>query len=333
MKSILLLFAFLDFAFGTAPSIVRIVSGGTFTPNQIAAGGYATIFGSSLSDSTYVSAGGTQWPVTLGQTTVMVCSGVGPQGAPLTGCNPAQLLYVSPGQINVLMPAILETLPEYISGVGEYVSVLTGTGSSQVSSNTLLVTLLWDAPDVLAVGRECPIDGQAANGTLPAYGTNCALSPYTPPQPGIMPLRGTITDTNGRLVDSANPAAIGGYYTIWLTGIDFSGPSWALSKFGPGELYVSLVGFQPPLPNPGNVAGDETGVPTRVTFAGPSPQFPGLAQINFQILATISNGTAGLWPCGSYAWELSVGFPSLVTPGATQVQIPLRIGPTDVPCQ
>jgi uncharacterized protein (TIGR03437 family) len=209
---------------------------------------------------------------------------------------------------------------------GETVYVLTGAGNNQVSSNILSFTLLWDAPDIFVVGYECPIDGQAVAGDLPAPGTNCALSSTDSGQPNIMPLRGTITDTNGRLVDSANPAVVGGSYTMWLTGVNFSEPAWILI-YTPSELVVGVGGWQPPLPTP--TAYAEVGAATKPTFAGPSPQFPGLSQINFQIPTTI---TGGAWPCGSYSWEVSVGIPSIIAPGVRSVQIPLRIGPTDVPC-
>jgi uncharacterized protein (TIGR03437 family) len=314
MKSILLLFAFLDFATGATPTISRIVSGGSFTLNKIAAGGYASIFGTSLSDQTYVSVGGAQWPQTLGQTTVMICVSIAVPPAP-ESCSSPQLLYVSPTQINVLMPQLPIPLPYGASGLGANVYVMTGVGVGQVSSNTLLFALLAGAADIFSVGYECPIDGQAAAGDLPAPGTNCALSSTNSGQPGIMPLRGTITDTMGRLLDSANPAAVGGYYTIWLTGLDLNAP---------GELLINLQGWQPPLPIPGVGANGLTQV--KPTFAGPSPQFPGMSQVNFQIPNTITGAPYNAtWPCGSYSWEMSLSI------GST-VQIPVKIGLADVLC-
>jgi hypothetical protein len=77
------------------------------------------------------------------------------------------------------------------------------------------------------------------------------------------------------------------------------------------------------------------------SFVGPSPQFPGLFQINFQIDPRIVtsdpnwHGYPPAWPCGNYNWELGVdiqeGF-SLNPYAAFIPTIPVAIRVGDVPC-
>ncbi|HXP88901.1 MAG TPA: hypothetical protein VN841_29545 [Bryobacteraceae bacterium] len=272
------------------PQLKSVVSAGSFQPYKIASGAYATVLGTSLSDKVYI--GEMPWPLTLGGAVVMICysPAVGQQN-----CAAAQLLYVSPQQINVLMPTLQQKISPPSYGIGETVYVVTNVGGSELKSNSLLFALELDSPDILFVGYECPI------GTTPPKGVNCALS-NTKTQP-TNPIRGTITDAAGGLVDSANPAVIGGYYTIWLTGL-------GNTAYDPPLTFTLLPWKNVPLA-------------IKPLFAGASPQFPGLEQINFQLPSAIAVSLDGScqpeWESDLYVSQ------GLGTPPGSSVQIPVVI--------
>jgi len=139
-------------------------------------------------------------------------------------------------------------------------------------------------------------------------------------------VRGAITNQSGGLVFSGNPAKLGQYYTIWLTGLRF--------VQGIPNPDVSIV-----LQNIPVYGLLPTYAPVVPSFVGASPQFPGLFQVNFQL----PSNPAGFWgyspwPCGTYRWELDL---SLYQGGNAQTvlvgdpvlfQIPVSVNPSDVAC-
>jgi hypothetical protein len=83
-------------------------------------------------------------------------------------------------------------------------------------------------------------------------------------------------------------------------------------------------------------APGDTHLSAALSYVGPSPEFPGLYQVNFQLSAQIAGagfpgGYPPLFPCGDYNWEISLdagqGYYS-----ANLVQIPVVVKRGDVAC-
>jgi uncharacterized protein (TIGR03437 family) len=294
------------------PAITAIVSAGSFTTGKVAAGAFATIFGSGLSDQAYTAQ--FPWPTTVGMTTVMACYNPAPGSET---CVSPELLYVDPHQINLLMPALPTSCSGECFGLGEKVYVLVSAPTQQ-QSNTLSYTLWFDAPDIFFVGYDCVVSAP------------CSLSDTETTQATIW--RGTVTDEKGNLVYSGNPARVGPYYTIWLTGISNS-PQLA-GAGPPVPVLFSVENF--PQYTGGGFYPSAATVQITPSFLGPAPGFIALSQINFQIPATITNPVGdNPWPCGNYAWEVSlVLIQGVESPTFTAIApTPVLIMPGDVPCK
>ena len=77
---------------------VTVVSAASFAVGAVAPESLAAAFGKNLAASTAVATEGQPWPTTLGNTTVLVQDASGTT-------RPAELLYVSPEQVNFVVPA------------------------------------------------------------------------------------------------------------------------------------------------------------------------------------------------------------------------------------
>jgi uncharacterized protein (TIGR03437 family) len=210
------------------------------------------------------------WSNTLGGVSATICNA--------QGCEPAQIVYANPTQLNVLLPSF-SGLP--IAGFGGAASTVY-VSAGQIESNVFGFLLLTYSPDIFFEGYDCLID--------PRYqfrNPNCGLT--TVATSSMQATRGAITDQAGRLVDSANPAKLGQYYTIWLTGVRFvqgtPNPDVILSLGN-----IPAYGYTNP-----------TYTPVTPSFVGPSPQFPGLVQLNLQLPIDPSAYLGySPWPCGTY---------------------------------
>ena len=111
----------------STPHIAAVVSGADFSPG-IALGGFATIFGSNLSDAVY-QALSTPYPTTLGPTQAALCPAGKMVAIQSDDCQSVQLVYVSPTQVNFLVPVSLSQL---IPGVVEQIEL---NGAVVVSVN------------------------------------------------------------------------------------------------------------------------------------------------------------------------------------------------------
>jgi uncharacterized protein (TIGR03437 family) len=105
-------------ALGTL-SVAAVLNAGSYAAGTLAPSGYAVIFGNNLA-SAVAAATSAVLPTTLAGTTVSVTDSSGAK-------RPAQISYVSPGQVNVLFPAGLA------DGEG-VVTIANTTGSSGVAS-------------------------------------------------------------------------------------------------------------------------------------------------------------------------------------------------------
>lgn len=298
------------------PAIKSIVSGGSFGARSVADGSFATIFGSGLADKEYI-AGPAPLPKTLGGITVTVCEG--------QSCVPAQIAYANPSQLNVLLPSFPD-LPTVGLNFGPAGAICTIYVSADKLASNVIQFFLWTyAPDIFFEGYDCLID--------PRYqfrDPKCGLT--SSPSSLMQATRGAITDEIGRLVYSGKPAKLGQYYTIWLTGLRF-----VEGKPNP-DLALDLGNI--PAYSPSQTL-NPVSAPIVPSFVGPSPQFPGLVQINFQLPIDPSAyvGYASPWPCGTYQWELDLslqqGGNDNTAPIADPLlfQIPVAVNPGDVPCK
>ena len=314
----------------------------------IAYGGIATILGTHLSDFVYTAP--PPYPQELGQTQVMGCDSLYFSDVP---CVPMDLIYVGPSQNNFHIPDSIVfkyTAGAVLPSQNVVFSVIVNgvPDDAYVGRRSLDPKLTGAAPGIFFEGYDCFIDTRFQDANK-----NCGLAPTRPSTNAAY--RGAVTDQQGVVLSSANPARIGQYYTIWMTG---------LGPFTNGKPKFPICGFDCVFGllsmDIANVPGyaDDTAFdgcaiglsfqvvpcpdfPVELAFVGPSPQYPGLYQVNFQLPAQIAgvgntSGNPSLFPCGTYNWEVSLEIEqrnsnNFAVP-ANVIQIPILVKPGDVPC-
>ncbi|MGA1994733.1 MAG: IPT/TIG domain-containing protein [Bryobacteraceae bacterium] len=192
-------------------------SAGPFAPNSV-----VSLFGSNLAFGTAAANGGAQLPTSLGNVSVQVSNTAVP------------LLYVSPGQINFLIPS----------------GLIDGAISVQVERQG------WVGPTVTL--------------TL----VDAAPAPFVDSQSFVL---AEDWNQNYAVVNAANPAHPGDTIVLYLTGLGHTvpnpnsgeAPATAASLANPAELSVLLNGA--PMD------------PTLILYAGLTPGFAGLYQINLML--------------------------------------------------
>ena len=324
--------------FGQIPKITAVVSAASFNSYQVASGAYVSIFGSNLADQTYQSPDA-NYKTKLGSTEVLVCETSPPTPAArgvLGGtCSAAVVQYASPGQINVVLPSLSSGQKFIVARVNGLLDA--DAEAFNPTGKAFTANVLSFSPAPFLAGRDCPIDSVPASGGGPRWtgvNQNCGIFPQEPiPGPPSGPLihpsranRGIVTDLSGKLIWSGNPARLGQFYTVWLTGLGkiTNGISAPINV---GVADVPAYGY----PNP-------TVGSFRVTYTGAVPQFPGLYQINFQVPLEIGTGPLGYgaWPCGDYSWELSLNViqgSGFASQSASILDFPLVIRNGDVACK
>ena len=322
----------------TAPQISSVVKSADFQPG-IAFDSFGTIFGTGLSDGVH-QATVYPFPTSLGPTQAALCldSATIP-GGKMTQIDPSRcqylsLIYVSPTQINFIIPAKLMTLPPvpgasfapgYIAIVVSVNGVLddaTTSGTNNVQAQMLFGNPLI-SPAIFFGGYDC----STYSALYPTNGVKCGLTsvnaPYSLP-------RGAVTDLTGALITSTNPAHFDQNLVMWATGY---GPNSTKSTAGalmvPALIKLGIP-IYPYLIN---------GVPQTslvccgvayagVTYAGETSYSPGLDQINFQIPSSIGAlgpyGYPPAYPCGSYGLEIQA------TVGDNIVLIPIAVRNGDI---
>jgi len=183
------------------------------------------------------------------------------------------------------------------------------------------------APAIFWEGFDCFIDSRyQARGQK-----SCGLT-WTQPDASVSlwNVRGAVTDAQGKILTSANPAKLGQVVSIWASG---------LGPFGKTADVISNVANAPLYGDPIHNAIGPYRIP--VLYAGESSAFPGLFQINVQIPVTLQCGDPawGLpaWPSGTYNWDLQVSIMgydgiSQLTDESKAVWVPVSVRPGDVQC-
>jgi uncharacterized protein (TIGR03437 family) len=301
------------------PKITSVASSADFK-SGIAPESLATIFGTGLAIRA-ASATNRAYPNKLADTEVFVCD------APFQSvdlCVAAGLLYVGPTQINFQVPATghpSDSAPAgvYTNGTRHLVVRVAGALDQQAEAKLPFTTTVAPAaPAIFFMGTDCLIDPEYPLPSHVQRDTNCGLS--SKPNDSSRADRGAITDQKGNLLSSSNPARLGQYYTIWMTG---------LGMFEKGAPTVQFTMALTDIPMFGYPNTYEQITPTYVGASG----FPGVYQVNFQLPMNIASGAGwdyGIrWPCGDYRWELSVDTQSRVA-HSPSVQIPVLIRKDDV---
>jgi len=329
MRFLLSLIACLTLTFAqTRPKINAVVSAADFRPG-VTFSGYATIFGAGLSDGEY-KAQTVPYPPKLGSTQVFFCySTPVPVSADIVtflGCIPTSLVYASPSQINFLIPAALTTPPKLVGLDGRNLFVVSVGGvidqdASVTAPNTY--QLQSPQPRIFSMGTDCLIDPRYQNRSTVCGLTFDALS-------GNRADRGAITDPQGNVITSSNPAKLGGSYSIWLTGMG------TFQNGKPPVAPAMLITNIPVYGYPG-----DTWMTANLDYVGASSQYPGLYQINFKLPVTIAtsdpnwHGYPPPFPCGNYNWEVSLDLSQgsgYSSNHANLVQIPIVLKSGELPC-
>lgn len=209
------------------------------------------------------------------------------------------LLYAGPHQINFMVPH------RTIDQIGRIGSLVVRRGGIESAPTGRFSFMIAD-PRIFHMGFDCHHDSRVTDTTpcglrsQPLGNALYAIGVAGVPAFAIPPAkRGAITDLLGNLVTSANPARLGEWYSIWFTGLGPLAPDG--KPVYPVRLQIGFDGSNLSGGIPGFSPGTTFSVVLQPTFAGESPQFPGLNQINFRL--TIPFGialsrTSGYSPCG-----------------------------------
>ncbi len=294
------------------PEVIGVVNSADFL-SPVAIQDLGTVFGHLLSDAS-TSASTLPFPQKLRNAELFLCPS---QTVVDVGkCVPSEMIYVGPTQINF-------RVPDAVSAAGQYRIVVRVDGQLDADSaigNPRSVSILPYSLAVFFMGYDCLIDARFQN-----RDPVCGLTPER--KPGLNQVeRGAVTDLSGNLLTSANPARLGKPYTIWLTGLGkmtngvYSGT--------PGMVVSNIPVY--------DYMGDTFQNYGSFEFIGPSPQFPGLQQINFVLPVSIATGHSSgyppMWPCGDYQWEVSLDLYQGIAHDAHLIQIPIVVKRGDVEC-
>jgi uncharacterized protein (TIGR03437 family) len=294
------------------PEIKAVVSSADFKPGATF-DGLATILGSNLAEVERASID-LPLPTNLDGTEVLVC------GYPVFSdrCGASDLVYVSPTQINAVLRDPGFAVTDY--------SIVVRRGGVPSSSSEMMASAFRiegrfspraPHPKIFEMGYDCGIDPRRPD-TSP-----CGLSRTR--SVDSQPLRGAITDQSGALVTSQNPMRVGRTYTAWITGLTVN-KATGLAAPGVSLRFDGLPAFG---------YGNPVWTSSAPSFAGRSPEFPGLYQVNFAIPANFmgsQNQTYKPHPCADYSWELSLTINQGSTGQLNTVQLPVVVKSGDVEC-
>ncbi|HWE50696.1 MAG TPA: IPT/TIG domain-containing protein [Bryobacteraceae bacterium] len=229
-------------AFCQVPQIFAngVVNAASFG-SPVAPGSIVSIFGSNLASG--AGSATAPFPPSLRGTSVSI------------GGYPAPVLFVSPGQVNVQVPAAL--------GAG---STLT-PGTLSINGIFLVVTTAAGTSPAVTIGVT-----NAYPGFFSIDGSGCGSAAALNITPdGVVSIN-----------SPSNSAAPGDYIALFGTGF---GLAFAQPPDGAAPPDAA-----PLISQPGLFLNMDT--PLKPTYAGLAPSFPGLDQINFQLPAGIRNGCA-----------------------------------------
>lgn len=255
----------------TVPTITSITSAADYS-SGITVEGYTAIFGNLLSSG--INSASQPYPSSLGGTTISICTAP----AVTSACSQASIIYTSPTQVNVLVNKLPTGYPPTNSTPNLYFFAAYGGSAGP----PLAVAYDQPALDMFSEGYDCYTDANPFQIFLDVL-KNCGLSPVPITKNQVR--RSIITDVNGSLVWSGNPARINGYYTIWATGLGLK----------PGLQALSFQVSTTPQYSPSR---STITIPIKALYTGETPQYPGLYQINFQLPSGVAHPGGLVQKCG-----------------------------------
>lgn len=293
----------------SGPMIAAITEAATYG-TTVAENGYAAIFGSGLASGT--STGAPPYSTVLGGTEVLVC----PSATPNTSCLPALVAYASPSQVNVVFGGISQMMPAVgATTLSVAVSVNGILDVASASGNATRTNFYTFYPQAFVEGYDCFDD---STGYYPNSLVSCGLTASK--ENSFQTVRAAVTDSLGRLLTSSNEATLGGYYSIWLTGL-------GVFTNGSPPASIGLILSQVPV----NGRSTRTQITISPTYFGESSVYPGLDQINFQLPASIAAG----FPCEMAHWDVAL-LVQEAAPGEVATSnpfyIPILVRPSDFAC-
>jgi hypothetical protein len=355
----LLLIAGASLCFSDAPTITFIANAAIPSldtkpdlkhPVSLAPRSIATIFGTNLAGSTASTT--PPWKQNLGG--VEVHFAINPLNYPCwdDGCERAAgLLYVSPDQVNLVVPdGLWDALARIVlirDGVryDNHDDVFGGPGLVQLGG-------YWNEFVLFGVGYECLFSYSLTDPS------SCGVS--WSPGKQHREFLGAVTDSSGQLITSQNPVRQGEPITLWVTqmgecngvpggycamGYDMFQPPvnghafpFGVSQFG--KDITATVERNP------NVVGVVIGTWwVAVTWEGESPQFVGMGQINLNFPTCAAQGTAQTTASEEQRYDAWLTFGNLaalyadkdgnpyVPSPPIRVYLPFLIKPGDPACQ
>lgn len=286
------------------PALIGILNAATFS-QHIAPRSIVAIFGTNLASDTGLAVS-LPIPTSLAGTQVAYCL---PQNL---NCVALGLLYVSPGQINAVLPTTGITLASTATAAFQVTVASTVQPGGSSSSQKTLINIDNQAPGFFQEGYDCP------------YPATCSVSATKTATNTV--LRGAVTDLSGKLITSQNPILAGHPYVAYLTGLGFPTPG---TRFGP-VVYVTEAA----------TTGQKYGVTYGPDFAGPSPCCAGLDQVNFTLPPDLRRSfTDGvhLPTCASITGDVAVEMlltisSNVLGQASDSVQIPVLLHKGDLSC-
>jgi hypothetical protein len=329
MRYYLQFFAFASLAVGqTTPSITAITNAAlpgmdVHAPVRLQPRSMASIFGSNLSTATASTT--PPWATALGGVElhlVPLYVGCGTSTPPATCDILATLIFVSPTQINFLVPDVLP------SAYGQQQLVLDAVileNGQRFDSGVLLYLSPVGDFAVFGVGYDCDF---SLSLTQPH---SCGYSQT--PGPNTVPI-GAVTDVSGNLVTSENPIHQSQVIVLWSTGLgsmSINQSTGLLQQDNPNAVTFGIA--------QSNTAGGyniftfnwRTQIPL---WAGESPQYVGLDQIN--VAFPTCNGTVAtteeryIATLTFIAQNFNTGYPGN---NSTTLYMPFLISPGEPTCQ
>jgi len=326
---ILMLLAFTLAGLAQTPAITLVSNAAlpsldSHVPAYLQPRSIASLFGSNLADSAVPTS--PPWKKTLGGVEVHLV----PLATPCSSTNPpstltcefvTDLLYVSPTQINLVVP---DTSPAAYGQQALWLNiVLIRNGVRTDTHVTFYVSTRGDFA-LFQAGYDCDFSGSVA------HPENCG---YSASPTGRVPI-GAVTDASGSLITSQNPIHQGQPIILWATGLgalNLNSGSGLLQQNNPTPITFGVL-----QPNPGDVGYSIFNLNWKSLtplFAGESPQYVGLDQINLSF--PICSGSRA--PT-EQRYDLVLSFRSPVADanlgiGFASLYEPFIINPGDPTCQ
>jgi hypothetical protein len=274
----------------------------------------ATIFGTNLAD--IIASSTSPWTSPLGGTEVHLASDTCFESS----CDlVAKLIYVSPAQVNFLVPDIT------VVGPTPYRIVFV-RDSQRIDDQSYLLggpgrviidpSISADHNVVFQIGYDCLYSYSLVNAS------SCGLSWING---GDRALTGAVTDaSSGQLISSENPIYQGRLITLWMTAL-YGGVTLSTQTGLQTGNIVAPVAFG--VAQSGNDLTTGFMSPTPL-WAGESPQFVGLDQVNVAF-----PGCTNPPATNEKRYDAFLSYTSLETGSTVRIYLPFIVRPGDPDCQ